>query len=428
MLRRTAHTLFLALVLVASVLGGDVARAQEGEATEVVRGVLRTEEGDTVEGASVTVLSEAGDEIGSAETDEDGAWRVELPGPGTYQVALDPETLPEGVELRDPDRSTLTIQFREGQQRSAVFQLGERAGGGTSNLDRFVTRLADGVRFGVIIAVAAVGLSLIYGVTGLVNFAHGELVTFGALVAWFLTSSAGGPGWPLVIAGTLAFLAGGAFGFVQELGLFAPLRRRRSGNVSLIVVTIGLGLLVRNVYLIIFGGLPRPFSGYAVQRVASFGPIALQPKNYVVIGIGAAVLVGYGLLVERTRLGTAVRAVADNKDLAASSGIDVSGVIRVTWTIGGALAALGGVLLGLSENVSFDMGFALLLLMFAAVVVGGIGTAYGALVGGLLIGIATQVSTYWLDSKFRIGVGLAVLIVAVLLRPQGLLGRQERIG
>jgi branched-chain amino acid transport system permease protein len=430
LLRGLGITLLFAVVSVLALAGSAIAQEPAGPG-EAVRGRLIQGEGadsEPVEGVDITVRGTDGDEIDTAETDDDGRWEVELPGAGSYEVEIDPETLPDGVALRDADRATLTITVREAQQRNAVFQLGERAGGGTSDIERFLTRVADGVHFGLIIAIAAVGLSLIYGVTGLTNFAHGELVTFGALIAWFLSTSAGGPAWPFALAAVVAVVAGGAFGWIQEIGLFAPLRRRRSGNVSLIVVTIGLGLLLRNAYLMIYGGRPRVFSDYSVQRVFEIGPVALQPKRYAVIAIAAVVLLLYGLLLQRTRLGTAVRAVSDNSELAESSGIDVGGVIRTTWILGGALAALGGVLLGLSESVSFDMGFTLLLLMFAAVVLGGIGTAYGALVGGLLIGIATQTSTYWWDSKHRLGVGLAVLILAILLRPQGLLGRQDRVG
>jgi len=426
--RRLATSFLLAVIAVVSWLFlGDPAAAQAGGGA-AVQGRLLDGDGEPVEGVTISVTSEAGEEIDTVETDDDGVWSVPIPAEGTYEITIDPETLPEGVDLRDPDRTTLTVRVREGQQRNAVFQLGERATGGAGVAERFLTRAADGIRFGIVIAVAAVGLSLIYGVTGLTNFAHGELVTLGALVAWFLSSSAGGPGWHLAIAAIGAVAVGAAFGWIQERGLFGPLRSRRSGNVSLIVVTIGLSLVLRNAYLILFGGRPRPYVDYAVQRVSEIGPVSLQPKRYAVIAVGAAVLVLYGLLMQRTRLGTSVRAVADNKDLAESSGIDVARVVRMSWVLGGSLAALGGVLLGVSDNVSFDMGFSLLLLMFAAVVLGGLGTAYGALVGGLLIGLATQTSTYWLDSKYRIGIGLAVLIAAVLLRPQGILGRRERIG
>jgi branched-chain amino acid transport system permease protein len=139
-------------------------------------------------------------------------------------------------------------------------------------------------------------------------------------------------------------------------------------------------------------------------------------------------MVAYALLIQRTRIGMATRAVADSRELAEASGIDVQRVMQSTWVLAGALAALGGVLWGVTETITSDMGFELLLLMFATVILGGIGTAYGPLVGGLVIGVASQVSTYWIDSRLRIGVALAVLIIVILVRPQGILGRRERIG
>jgi branched-chain amino acid transport system permease protein len=123
-----------------------------------------------------------------------------------------------------------------------------------------------------------------------------------------------------------------------------------------------------------------------------------------------------------------MRAVSDSRDLAEASGIDVRRVVLATWMLGAALAALGGLLIGLSETVVWNMGFALLLLIFAAVILGGIGTAYGAMVGGVVLGVASQVSTYWIEPKFRTAVSLAILIVVVLIRPQGILGRAERVG
>jgi neutral amino acid transport system permease protein len=226
----------------------------------------------------------------------------------------------------------------------------------------------------------------------------------------------------------LAVLAGGLFGYAQERVLFRPLRRRRTGNVSLIVVTIGLGLFLRNFYLILFGGSPRPFDEFTIQRAWEIGPVTLRPKDVVIMIVSALVLAAVGLVLQRTRLGTATRAVADTRDLAEASGVDVNNVILAVWVGGAALAALGGVLTGVSDTIESDMGFTLLLLMFAAVVLGGLGTAYGAMVGGVLIGVASQVSTYWWSTRFRTGVALAVLIIVVLVRPQGILGRRERIG
>jgi branched-chain amino acid transport system permease protein len=140
------------------------------------------------------------------------------------------------------------------------------------------------------------------------------------------------------------------------------------------------------------------------------------------------VLVGIAVILQKTRLGMSLRAVADLKDLAEASGIDVNRVILYTWIGCGGLAALGGVLFGVSDTISWDMGFNLLLLMFAAVVLGGLGTAYGPMVGAIIIGVTSQVSTYWISTKYRIAVALAVLIIAVIVRPQGILGRRERIG
>lgn len=177
-----------------------------------------------------------------------------------------------------------------------------------------------------------------------------------------------------------------------------------------------------------FGGAPRPYLDFAVQRVQPFGPIALPPKDYVIIALSLTVLVAVGLLLARTQLGTAMRAVADDRDLAEASGIDVRRVILATWTGGAALAALGGVLQGLTERVAWDMGFTLLLLMFAAVVLGGLGTGFGAMVGGLVIGVVTQMSTLWVSVEFKSVVALAVLVGVLLVRPQGILGRAERVG
>ena len=408
--------------------GAAGAEARQPAPATAVGGQLLDDDGKPVVGVEITVEQD-GEEIGTAETDAQGRWQVEVPGAGTYSVTLDVESLPAGVGLRDPERSTLDrVRVREGQTRPVLFQLGEARSGGVSRVDRLFSLAVDGVRLGLILALCAVGLSLIYGVTGLTNFAHGELVTFGALITFWLSASAGGPDLPFALAAVLAVAAGAGFGYLLERGLFAPLRRRRTGNVSLIVFTIGLSLVLRHVYLVVFRGRPRPFDEFTIQTKFDIGPVSLRPKDYAVMAIAAMVLLVVGLMLQRTRLGTAMRAVSDDRDLAESSGIDVRRVILATWMLGAALAALGGLLIGLSDTVVWDMGFTLLLLIFAAVVLGGIGTAYGAMVGGVVLGVASQVSTYWIEPKFRTAVSLAILIVVVLVRPQGILGRSERVG
>ena len=145
-------------------------------------------------------------------------------------------------------------------------------------------------------------------------------------------------------------------------------------------------------------------------------------------GVALLVLAGVGLFLQRSRSGTAMRAVSDDADLAESSGIDVNRIILITWMLAGGLAALGGIFFGLNEAVQWDMGFRLLLLIFAAVVLGGLGTAYGAMVGGFVVGIAVEMSTLFMPNELKTAVGLVVLIVILLVKPQGLFGTRERIG
>jgi branched-chain amino acid transport system permease protein len=156
--------------------------------------------------------------------------------------------------------------------------------------------------------------------------------------------------------------------------------------------------------------------------------ITTVPKNLVIIGATLVVLAAVGLFLQRTTLGTAMRAVADNTDLAESSGIDVDRVVLLTWVVGAGLAALGGVFLGISEQVQWDMGFKLLLLIFSAVILGGLGTAFGAMLGGFTIGVVIEMSTLWLAVEFKTAVAFAILVGMLLIRPQGLLGVRERIG
>lgn len=419
----------LAAVAVAAVsllAGPPRADAVDDAAEERLFGTLE-EDGEPVEDVRITV-SRDGAEIASVRTADDGSWAVDLPGPGTYLVSLDPASLPEGVGLRDPSRNPLEVEVRPGQPRRLVFALGEATAAGPGRAARAVALLVDGVRLGLIIAMTSIGLSLVYGTTGLVNFAHGEYVTFGAMAAFFFNASAAGPGIHLVPAVVLAVAAGMLLSGGLELGLWRPLRRRRVPLVSVLVVSIGLSLLLRHVFLFVFGGRTRPYTDYAVQAGLDLGPVSLAPKDVWVIGLSLAILVAVALGLLRTRIGTAMRAVADDRDLAAASGIDVQRVIMAVWLAGGALTALGGVLVGVSEAVDWNLGFRLLLLIFAGVIVGGLGTAFGALVGGVLVGVLTQLSTLVFPAEIKAGFALGALVLVLLVRPQGLLGRRARVG
>jgi neutral amino acid transport system permease protein len=401
--------------------------AQSGD--EAVQGTLRDAEGEPVEGAVITVSTADGEVIGEAVSDAEGNWTLPIPaGPGAYVATLDQATLPEGAALRDPERDTLEFELRTGQQRTLLFPIGEGGTAGTF-LDRLLAQTLSGLRFGLIIAITALGLSLIFGTTGLVNFAHGELVTLGAVLAWFLNApTPTGLGLTLIVAGILATILSAGAGGAIELGLWRPLRRRRTGLIQMLVISIGLALVLRNLIQIWFGGSSRPYFDYTIQQPWTLGPLRLTPRDAAVMLLATLTLVGIATMLQRTRIGKAMRAVADNRDLAESSGIDVQRVILVVWVIGGGLAGFGGILYGLSENVSYLMGFRLLLLMFAGVILGGLGTAYGAMVGSIVVGLVTELSTLFFSTELKFVWALVVLILILLVRPQGLLGRRERIG
>jgi branched-chain amino acid transport system permease protein len=389
---------------------------------EQLTGTLKTRSGP-VEGIQVTVTTESGDEIDTVESDSDGRWSVDLPGPGRYTATVDEEELPDGVVLTGEASRTVTVDENRRQPVTIGLSDGSRQAGG-GNV-RAIQLLVDGIRFGLLIAICAVGLSLIYGTTGLTNFAHGELVTIGAIVAWYINVDGG---VPLIPATLIAMVIGGLIGGLNELGLWRPLRRRGTGLIAALVVSIGLSLLLRYLMQIIYGGFSNPYAQYQSQRAVDYGVFTLTNRSLLSIVVCVVVLVLVALMLQRTKIGKAMRAVADNRDLAASSGIDVDRVILVVWLMGGALAALGGVLLGLSDQVQWDMGFRLLLLMFAGVTLGGLGTAYGALVGSLVVGIFVQVSTLVIPDDMKYVGGFLLLIVVLIVRPQGILGSRVRVG
>jgi len=299
---------------------------------------------------------------------------------------------------------------------------GQSAGPGFWTL--FWPKVVTGLIFGLLLALAAIGLSLIYGTTGLNNFAHGELVTFGALMAYTFS---GIFGWPAPIAIVVAVVLGGLFGYVQNQGLWKPLRKRGLGLIPLMIVTIGLSLVLRYVFAFIWGAdrlsLPSDPKPFLV-----IGSVSLRFTDVAGAVVAIVLLLAVAFILLRTKIGKATRAVADNRSLAAASGIDVEGVIRTVWIGGAALAALSGVFIGYYQSLRWDTGASILLLVFAAVTLGGLGTAFGALVGSLVIGVFINVSTLWLPENLKYVAALVVMIIILLFRPQGILGRRERIG
>jgi len=276
------------------------------------------------------------------------------------------------------------------------------------------------------LALAAIGLSLVYGTTGLSNFAHAEMVTFGAIVAMVFGVILE---WPMWIAIILAVAASAGLGWVQDAGLWAPLRRRGLGLVQLMIVSIGLSLAVRYVFQFIVGGGTMQLPGSSAAKIPLFGAVALSTIDLASMAISLVVIVAFALWLIFSRIGKATRAISDNASLAAASGIDVDRVIRIVWILASMLAGLSGILWAyFRPGIKWDMGEKILLLMFAAVVLGGLGTAFGALLGALIVGILVETSAMVIPSDLKYVGALSLLIIILVVRPQGLLGRKERIG
>ncbi len=377
-----------------------------------------------IPGVTVTVVGQGFE--GSTTSAEDGTWVIPVPAQGDYEVSIDVTTLPEGVALTEPDKVTVkTVVKPPTTNRIIIFPLGQSTVQTTNLWEQAAQLTVSGVQFGLMIALGALGLSLIYGTTGLTNFAHGEILTFGALATWTLNA---GVGIPFVFAAILGLILSGVFGWLNNAALWKPLRKRGTGLIAMMIVSIGLALFLRNFYLFFYGGDKRAYAEFAGTAGLEFGPVSLTPTDLVSMAVAIVALAIVVVAVQRTRTGKATRAVSDNPGLASSAGINVERVITVVWVVGAALAGLSGILLGFTQQVSFQMGFQILLLIFAAVTLGGLGTIWGAIVGGLIVGLFLQLTTLVIPTELKSVGALLVLIVILLVRPYGLLGRRERVG
>jgi branched-subunit amino acid ABC-type transport system permease component len=337
----------------------------------------------------------------------------------------------------------------------------------------------NGVVVGSILALAAIGLTLVYGILNLANFAHGDYMTFGAYAAFFVTALTTAPvailwggllGEGLLalamveflfvrrfsalergtVAGAGAVLLGlsllarfpvGLPGFLEstitlgtaiavvsvaifavamDILLWRPLRRRKSNILTLVIVSIGLALALRSILQLQYGADAHAYP-LPLQPPQFIEGVALSNTEIDTFGIALLAIVAVHLLLAYTRIGKAFRALADNRDLARASGIDVDRMVLYVWALAGGLAGLAGVLLAFAVNVNPNLGWDWLLPVFAAVILGGIGSAYGAMAGAVVLGIAMEMSVYWVPS-YRDAVGFAVLVLALVVRPQGIFG------
>ena len=281
----------------------------------------------------------------------------------------------------------------------------------------------NGLSLGAIYALGAVGLTLVYGILRLVNFAHGDFLTFGAYMAYLVNVTWG---MPLAVGILFAMATTALLGVAFELVLWRPMRARRAGLLQLLLTSIGLALVIRSAIQWFWSTDVRLLDVNTTATVSLLG-LRIGRMQLIVIAIGFVVIIAIGLMLRQTLLGKRMRALADDLDLAETAGVNTRRVIIYTWVFAGSLAGLAGVLDASVTALSPNFGFDLLLPIFAAVILGGIGDAYGALAGGMLLGLVTEWSTLFIDAKWKIGFGFVALIVALIVRPQGIFGRARTI-
>ncbi|MBE8986199.1 MULTISPECIES: branched-chain amino acid ABC transporter permease [Nostoc] len=280
---------------------------------------------------------------------------------------------------------------------------------------QFAQLIINGIAVGSIIALAAVGLTLTYGILRLSNFAHGDFLTLGAYLTW-LINSIGVNIWLSMIlaaAGTVAAM------LLSEKLLWSKMRSIRATSTTLIIISIGLALFLRNGIIFIWGGKNQNYNLPVTTALDIFG-LKVPQNQLLVLGLAILAIFALHYLLQNTKIGKAMRAVADDLDLARVSGINVDRVIFWTWLIAGTLTSLGGSMYGLITAVRPNMGWFLILPLFASVILGGIGNPYGAIAAAFIIGIVQEISTPWLGSQYKQGVALLIMILVLLIRPKGL--------
>ena len=399
---------------------------------------LREKPPKPVPDVKFTVEDDEGKAVGEGTSNASGVFDIALGKSidvlgNTYTVKLDKKSLPEGAALRNPKQVSLKVTPKLSSDVYVTFPIGNATAAQAGKFTQGLQLAVGGLVFSLLLAMAALGLSMIFGTTGLTNFAHGELITFGALIAYGVdalpgTITIGGINVTIAVSIIVAAIASAAFGWVNDRALWRPLRHRGTGLIAMMVVSIGLSIFLRNVYQYLAGASTHQYSQFSSPRPWTLGPILLTPKDVFIVVFSTVILVLVVIALQRTKLGKATRAVADNTALSAATGINVDRVISVVWIVGAMLAGMSGVLLGMTQGFDYQLGFKILLLVFAAVVLGGLGTAWGAIVGALVIGLFVEVSTLFIPAELKFVGALVVLIVVLLIRPQGLLGKAQRVG
>ncbi|WP_339115530.1 branched-chain amino acid ABC transporter permease [Thioclava sp. GXIMD2076] len=294
----------------------------------------------------------------------------------------------------------------------------------------------DGLVNGAIIGLGAIGVTLTYSILRFANFAHGELLSWGAYLALTISAALGamlpalgtpiGPfsfGWSVPIAMAGSILATAALTLATDWLLFERLRRSGAATIILVMASFGAALALRNLIEFAYTSSPQYFTN-ALQISREILPgLRATPDQMLVVGLGVVLVIAVHLVLTRSAAGRAMRAVSENPQLAALVGIDARGVIRMVWILGAGLAAIGGIMSGVVVQIRPTMGHDLLLPLFAAAILGGIGSVPGAMLAGLMVGLAEAFTVQIIGAEWRAAVSFVILVAVLLLRPQGIFGK-----
>ena len=288
-------------------------------------------------------------------------------------------------------------------------------------MHQFVLSIGFGLVTASVLAIAAVGLSLQFGITNYVNFAYGDFMALGAFFSYDLNALYAHLNiWIALVFGSL--IMGVIAVFINKY-LLSPFARKFNKPFYVLIVTFGLSLVILNVIYSFWGANIRSYQT-PVQQVKHVGPFLLTTNQLIVMVIAIVLMLAIHLVLKTTRLGKSMRAMSDNSSLAMTSGIDTKRITTITWFMSGTLAGLAGTVLGISEgNLTPASGELFLFVIFAAVIVGGVGSIYGAMTGAVIIGLATEVSASFINAAYKLDVAFVILILTLLFRPNGVLAR-----
>ncbi|OED44191.1 ABC transporter permease [Chromatiales bacterium (ex Bugula neritina AB1)] len=297
--------------------------------------------------------------------------------------------------------------------------------------------IADGILSGAVVALGAIGLSFTMKILRFANFSHSELLTWGAYFALvflgFATAfgdSAGGNigpfsfGWPLLLAMLLSAVATSVLALVLHALVFERLGRG-AGHMTMVFASFGIALLLRHLVVLIWGPNPIYYSNELQFAMLLPGNIRVMPDQVFLLGLTIVLVIGLHLFMTRSRAGIAMRGVSENPDLARISGVNVDNVVRWVWVIGASMAAISGVLYGLTVQLRPELGFGLILPLFAAAILGGAGSLYGAVIGGLVVGLSENLSVMFIPTSYKPAVPFLLILIILYFRPNGLFGERQ---